>query len=424
MAKGTERRVLYRVEKFEIHPTPEQFAVLLTVSRNLLVIWNEALAERSKCFDEFIAPIYAEMKGVADSERVKELRKKLKDAFKEHSVTLFDQINTLTGKRANDSTFAVVPRSWQEETLDALDGGFKSFVALRKNSDHDARPPRPRFPEGFSEIPGRFGFKVGGGVFTISCAKIAPDVELTFPIPAYQQEKLSRALEIKKFTLFRDERNLKRAGRFWVSIAYEIEMPATGSFVPEDAVYVSLGASSLGIVSLQGKEVVKLWRPDLNLKPQVDAIEARMKANLVAYPAYSRKWKRFREAKRRVETKMARQQKQDQREVAVKKILRHGIHVVVTEVVVRSKNAALADSSKPERGGSPKGLNWSAQNTGSFARLVAHLEEKAKERGGTVRKHKVVLAVPPPCIGHENKIWMAERLRESFLQSLRMGVVE
>ena len=119
-------------------------------------------------------------------------------------------------------------------------------------------------------------------------------------------------------------------------------------------------------------------------------------------------------ARRRMQHLSSRQNLQDEREVARYILERHGTHVIVSELVVRSKEGKLADSEKPGRQGR-LGLNWAAQNTGSLARLVALLEEKAKEYGGSVRKHKLVLAEYPPGTGAANKLWMVEKLKESFL---------
>ena len=124
---------------------------------------------------------------------------------------------------------------------------------------------------------------------------------------------------------------------------------------------------------------------------------------------------------------MARQQKQDRREVVaidlVEQIVEnivsgHGVHFVVTDLEVRSKKGALADSSKKERGGS-LGLNWMAQNTGTIAYLAQWLGQKAQEQGGTVRKHKLPYEALPRGLpeGHENKIKMAHALRNDFLTS-------
>lgn len=422
MAKGKNDNLLYRVVKFEIHPTPEQIALLERVSGNLRQVWNEALTERNKLFEEHVAPVYALIKNAQDSgltDEVCELKKVLKDRFKKHRITFFDQVNALTPKRDNDSGFASVTRNWQEETLDTLEGAFKSFMTLRKKGDPDARTPRIKDEGYFCEIPGRSGFAMSNGLFKLSCKKTFGETEFVFPIPEYQQYRLSSAVKVRKFTLYRDERNMAKPGRFWVSIAYDISRKELERFVPEHAVYISLGSSSIGIISPCGEETVPLWRADKYWKPKVDAVVERMKFCKQG----SRKWHKRNGAKRTMQKKMGAQQKIDRREVVVN-LLTHGVHFVVTDYVVRSKEGKLADSAKPERGGSPTGLNWSAQNTGSIAYLVQWLEEKVKEHGGSVTKHKLTLDSTPPAQGHENKVWMAQKLKDSFLASLQKKAVE
>jgi len=416
MTKGQNKEVLYRVVKFEIRPTKEQEAVLKEVSDNLRHVWNKALEERQVNFDENIAPLYVRIKKARAESNLseeKEVRHLLKEAFSKHRISLFDQINGLTKKRENPE-FGSVPRNWQEETLDTLDGSFKSFMSLRKNGDVDARPPRIRNEGFFVEIPGRFGFKIKDSKdFVLRCGDIGKEMEFVFPISSYQQFMLGKASRVKKFILYRDERDMSKSGKFWISIAYETAPFEKVAFSPRTAVYVSTGASSLGFIGYQKEGVIFLWRSDKHWKPKIDSVIERMKGHRES----SRKWHKLNGAKRSMQKRWANQQKIDRREVVVE-LLRHGTHFVVTDYVIRSKEGKLADGKKPERGGSPKGLNWSAQNTGSIGYLVQWLEEKSKERGGTVIKHKLILDEPPEAEGHQNKIWMARKLKEDFLKSL------
>lgn len=415
MAKGQKREVLYRVVKFELHLSSLEIELLQKVSDNLMLVWDDALRERQALFEKHIAPFYEQLKNAGtDTARTGELRKELSRAYTEHRITLFDQINALTPRRTADSVFASVPRNWQEETLDALNGAHRSFLSLRKKGDRNARPPCLRDAFDFHEISGRFGFKIHEGFCELSCGKIGLGRVLRFPIPEHQRCKLGSALSVKKFTLYRDERDIRKPGKFWISLAYEILKPKTLPFNPEEAVYVSLGASSLGIISPKGEEVVALWRPDKHWKPKIDALEERMKRCVKG----SRAWRKRNAARLTISRTMAAQQKQDQREVVARELLDHGVHFVVSDIIIRSKKGMLADSSKPERRGA-LGLNWSAQNTGSMAYLVQWLTEKAQEHGGSVRKHQPK-SPPPVGKGHENKIAMARRLRASFLASQTM----
>lgn len=425
MAKGKQRDVLYRVAKFEIRPTESQLSTLRRVSDVLQQVWNDAVEERRNVYDTHFKPLYDKIKEAhkeGNESLVTQRRKELSAAFKDHDISFFDQVNALTPKRATIPAFAGIPRNWQEETLDTVNAAFKSYYALRKNGDPSARMPRLRNEWDFSEIPGRFpnGIKLSqdGKNIILKCGKIHTEEPFVFPIPEdYQFGLLARAVAIKKFTLFRDVQNMREPGRFWISIAYEIPKPEQKPFIAEDAVYVALGASSVGVLSPKGEEVIPLWRPDKHWKPKTDAVNKSL-SRKTYFPIQkgSKKWRKLSKKRRTMFDIMGAQQKQDRREIAkLDLLLYHGVHLVVTELVVRSKKEKLADGSDPERGGS-LGLNWQAQNTGSIAYLVEWLEEKAKEHGGSVRKHKLTGTLPSG-IGAENKIPMARALRKSYLAS-------
>ena len=386
-----ERRVLYRAVRIPLYPNEEQERLLINISDWLQNVYNEALEQRMNAW--------------------KEWHKQKQEGITKPGIklpTLFDQINALTQLRAKDEeqglACAQTPRNWQEETLDALDSAFKSFFALAKRGDRDARPPRMRDAKYFNEIPGRSGFSMKDGFI-----HFAPNIfgrgTLAFPIPAYCEEKLLSAVKLTKFTLFRDEARLDKHGRWWVSVAYTIEKPESLTFEENSAIYLALGATWIGVLSYDRTDIIKLWRPDKYWKPKIDELETKMKACAKG----SRKWSRYHATWLKFQRLMANQQKQNQRE-EIAKLLKRGVHFVVQDMTIRG---GLADGSKPERGGA-LGLNWSVQNTGSIARFVAWLDEKAKEHGGYVLGHKPTLP-PEPGRGAANKIMMARRLKTSFI---------
>lgn len=412
------RPVLNQVAKFEIRPAPEQLAVLEKISENLRQIWNLGFTQRQTIFENCLKPIYERKREAQQQgklEEVEAITEELKAAFQTSGMpTFYDQLKSiLTPMRYSDPEFARYPRAFQEETLNMLDGGFRSFVGLRKGRDKDARVPRPRDEEGrFYEIQGRGGFKRSDlpERFTLSCPNVS-DTPLSFPIPGHQQKQMAetlrdKKLRVAKFVLFKD-----RDGRFWVSLAYEIPKPETTEFVPKEAVYVALGATRIGVVSPKAEIEIPLGRPDKHWQPKIEEVKARM----ARVKKGSRKWNRLNAARREMETLKSRQQKQNRREV-VQKLLMLGNHFVVTDLVVRSKPGKLADSSKLERGG-VLGLNWAAQNSGAFGGLVAQLIIKTTENGGTVQKH------PMPSIPQDesrvNKVQAAHFLRNDFLTSRR-----
>jgi len=437
---GKEHSYLYRAVKFKIFPDAGQRKTLQSISDNLWSVWNDALAERVTLFEMHHKPLYEAIKTAReenDEIRLYELRLKLKQAFRDHRITHFDQCKSLTPRRKTSASFAAVPCAWQQETLKILDGAFRSYLSLKKKGDLFARPPREQRAEEFFEIQGLLSFALGVGDHKVAAQKkiassmirllhegrqaeivLSPGkslpggAELRFKLASYAGKKLGEAVRVKKFTLYRDPPDMRQSGNFWISLAYEVEKTEAIPFDPNRAVYIALGASSLGVVSPSGEEVLKLWRPDKHWEPKRDTLKKR----IAMCTKGSRAWKRRQNAKLCIEQKSARQRKDSDRKIVIEKLVAHGVHFVISDIVIRGKKGRLADASKEERGG-VLGLNWSAQNTG-IARLVQHLEQKAEEHGGSVRKFRATSKLPTDIgQGHENKIAMARRLKDDFLAS-------
>ncbi len=205
---------------------------------------------------------------------------------------------------------------------------------------------------------------------------------------------------------------MRQEGRFFIRISYDFKKPGEKPFVPENAVYVALGSWDLGVVSPKGEALIPLGRPDVHWKPDIEEVTVCRDRCVEG----SRNWHKRNCARQKKYRKLRLQQKQGRRETAALDLLRHGVHFVISDLVVRSKKGKLADASKPERRGT-FGANASAQNTGAIAALVQALDSKAKENGGSVRKHRLPRKLVPPGRGHENKIPMARALRDDFLRS-------
>jgi hypothetical protein len=414
--KKGEEKSMFRAVKFEITPTSKQLECILRISGICRRVWNEALTERQAVFSEHIHPIYEEI--TSESKRVteegwKEKEKKelvrylkywLKIAFRTHPLpTYIDQQNALTEKIRSDLELQLILRSWIEQVLVELQGSFSSFISLRKKGDADALPPRVKKDGFFCDISGRSGFRVDleDGTIRLSTSRVAGE-NFIFPIPNYQLEMLRNALGIKDFTLFRHERDMSKPGRFWIALAYEIPKPETTEFVPEEAVFVAIGSTRIGVVAQERQVEIPIGRPDMHWQPKIENVKVRMKELTKG----SRRWKRLDKSRKKMGSLKARQQKQNRREI-VQKLLKFGNHFVVTDLVIRSKPGRLADKTKSERGGI-LGLNWAAQNSGAIGALVAQLVIKAEEQGGTVQKHPMTVAT-------EDKIKTARLLKESFL---------
>ncbi|CAN5135513.1 hypothetical protein BH11PAT3_BH11PAT3_0470 [soil metagenome] len=433
----------YRTQVFGVNLDVESLHAVLGVSDILRQVWNEALKHRLDSFAEHLAPLYEKLRAAKENsmlvfDRLTHLRMivppklaqeiikdRLKATWKEEGVTFNDQVNALTYCRAG-SDWGDVNSNWPEETLDRLKGGFSSFMKLRKNGDYDARPTTRFVPEGhFVEITGRSGFKLKDGHIILSPGKIAGGQKISFPVPEYQWERIQEAkrdekgnLRIKKFRLHRSERDLSRPGIWKINISYEIEIPETSHYAADDLVFVSIGASYIGIASAYGEETIALARPDEYFKPEIDKIVARMEKCMKG----SKRWERLNVARKRNYRTMSVQQKQDHREIVKNELLEHGTHFVITDYVVRSKRGKLADHEQVERRGS-LGLNWQAQNTGSFADLVSWLEIKARERGGSVTRVRVPVEGDLPGLTEAEMISQALALKDQYHVSLEVGKV-
>ena len=434
--KKNKAPALYRAAKFEVKPTPEQLAAITTISDQLRVLWNLAVQRREQAYETHVAPLYAQLKLADASEdelRAKALRQQIKEAaqhpdVKNNATSMSQQRTLLTPLRAEDEAQRRVPRVWQDACLNTVEASFKSYFKQKKRGDPDARRPREKGEDRFQEIAADKvqGFKLADDLSTITlrCKHIAPDSVMTFPIPAYQQEQL-RSGTPRKFILFRD-----RNKRFWISVAYCFpepeQQPVILSGKDANIVYLSLGAEGIGVSappvagSTERREfVINLWRPDKHWKPKIDSVSQRMK-KLYRKGAekQSRKYGKLRLARSNMFDKLQAQQKQHQREV-VQRLLALGpnLHFVVQELVVRSKEGKLADSSQADRRGT-LGKNWSAQNTGTLANLLARLKIKASERGSRVETFALQSPYPYSANYMRRKVLMARTLRDQYLATV------
>lgn len=480
--------VLVRVVKFPIHPTEEQMLTLHLVSENLRLIWNECLEWRQRYFNEHLKPLYEVLKNSSgDPFKVAQLKAAIKTMY-EGAPVYHDkedhersQASWLTQMRHAHTDFAAVPSGWQQEGLKTLEGAYASFAQLRARGDKTARPPRIKDPNGFCEVQGCVSWQLATDTLAIipqkplgeayqhairnthsmeivlSPGKALPGgATLRFAIPEYQRLVLSWAVKLNKFTLYRD-----RKGRHWISIAYAKPIPDGVELVPEEVVFVTLGASYVGVVSQTAKETIDLWRPDKKwislirnarnrgLLPQLQSEEAlkrsieggyvtaetvararqtaengtlygdipedERKLFLAPKQKGSRGYDGLIAAVNRMYEIMRCQQLQNQREVIVHRLARYGVHfVVVAHSPIRAKEDKLADKTKVERRGD-LGLNWSVQNTGSLARLTQLLKQKAAEWGGSVST--IYLEGYPAGDARARKVPAAEAARAQYLST-------
>lgn len=404
-----EALTLYRAVKARIDVSPFQESLLNRISDGLREIINIANEERVVAYKTYKE---ARLSGIEKPDV--------------HLPTWVDQVNVLTAQGKADKEAGLwrvnIYRNWKEQAIITLAGSYDSFYALAKNGDPDARPPRMRDPGYFCEIQGRSGFTVVDRCIPnpVTSQEIRESYvqfgtqkfgdSLTFNLPAYSADSI-KGKKVKDFKIYRAPSDMRRPGKYFISLSYELPAPPAVPFHKDTAVYLGLGTTSIG-VSIKHPEqkavefIIDLWRPDKHWMPRIDEVtKLRDKPTLTKG---SKQWKAYNESRREMYRIMAEQQKLNQRQV-VAHLLKYGTHFVVQDYIVRSKKGKLADGEKKERSGF-LGLNWAAQNTGTIARFVMHLESKVAEHGGSVVKCRPT-TMPPKGRGRENKIAMAERLR-------------
>ncbi|MEI9966723.1 MAG: helix-turn-helix domain-containing protein [Candidatus Moraniibacteriota bacterium] len=419
MPRKLDRDQMYtRAVRFRVNVTPDQERSLIHWSDHAFLIWNQGVEASSAWYNDHIAPLLAQLQQAESAEAKQACRDAVRERFarakadKEDTGPYSDfHFNfLLTGWRQSQPGWNEYPTDWQRETLRSLAGAIKSWHALRARGDPDAHRPRERGAEHFNElICYGSGWKVLDNQQLRLSAKIFGDTDMSFAITPspYVRDFLRDAKKLVRCVVNRVPSDLRQPGRWYVSLIADFARPAGVPFDPEAAVYVALGASSLGIVSPLGEAEFPLWRPDKHWMPLIVTAQERMKHRVKG----SRRWKKLSARRQGNYRKMARQQHLNHCEAVIRKLLPHGANFVITDLVVRSKQGKLADKHDQERSGM-LGANWAAQNTGSLADLASQLSNKAEERGGVVVKFR-----PPDPRRKLSKIEMAQHLREHFLAS-------
>lgn len=383
---------------------------------------------------------------------------------------------------AAGSVRATVPANWVlESCFRKVSAAYKSWFTLLKRGDSDARSIQPSDEWKFMAIQGALSpssmRRADGRMLLVLAPRIFPGM-FEFEVPKeYQAPLLANAKRPAKFVISRRKSDLRQPGRYWVSVTYEIEKSETKPFIPEEATYVALGASSISVLwdrniptydpaaywkpkiedverrmrvhpwgsqkrlllratakkmrcayandRLQdwrrGARVIQLARPDKVLKPCIEGIDAKIlevKEHPLRPDHVEESLRKLRAARDRRFAVMAANQTLDRRQEVADLLRKLGPHFVVIEYDIRSKKGKLADAEKPERTGS-LGLNWMAQNTGSIGYLGQWLEIKVAEFGGAVHWHRLPPEAVPKGLprGHENKVLMVQALRVDFLKT-------
>ena len=228
---------MHLTAKVKIYPTEGQLKVLWELSDRCCSLYNLALAER-------------------------------KDAWKleSKSIKYVDQQNKLSEFKKNNPEYKVVYSKTLQGILKKLDANYKSFFALWRNGDKNARPPNFKSREYFQTIPyNQSGFYKGRNFFSFSHK--VNDTELVFMVNKQFEN-------IKQIEIFNDD-PYHAKGDFYISITYGvacIEYVDNGLYQANDAGITKIVTT----VNSKGKFFeVKTPRIDKYWNSKIDSLKSK-----------------------------------------------------------------------------------------------------------------------------------------------------
>ena len=261
-------------------------------------------------------------------------------------------------RRSIPNTGGYTPK-YIQMTLKSLDANYRSFFALWKKGDRNARPPRFKGRKHFCTLKyNQSGFKVEPGRITLS--HFYNDVPLVFQIP--DKFRFGHVYQIDVSFDGTD---------FYLSIVHEVAVPG----YVDNGLYQAwdLGISKQVGVNMEGKFVdVVNPRPDKYWKKPLSDIQSRRDHCRKG----SRKWVHLNTVKRRIERKKSNQ-------------IRDFQHKCSTKIVnnTRSNTIVIGDLGVKEMAQSEKAtkdINRATQGTGYLGRFAGFLTYKAERVGKKV----------------------------------------
>ncbi len=315
-------------QQIKINATPAQEIVLLALSEKCRLVYNFALSERKEAFD----------KGVK-------------------GINYIKQQNDLPQIKKQFPEYKWVYSKVLQYTLRNLDANFKSFYALHKKGDKEARPPKFRGKNFFTTIIyNQSGFKAGKGWVKLS-HKHPTKTKLRFDIP----EKFFFD-NITQISIYRKDKD------YYLSVTYE--KPETK--FQDNHLYQAfdLGATKQTAVNLQGKfKEFANQRPDKYWQKPTEELQSRRdhcKQN-------SKKRNKIHNLLAKCKRKSANQLKDFQHKLSRKIVDNTRANtIIVGDLSVKD----MCQINKFE-----KGLHASLHNTGNIGRLVGFLTYKLKLAG-------------------------------------------
>ena len=338
---------MYLTQKIRIYPTLEQSQVLWILSEKCRLIYNFALHERMDNWK-------------ANKDKPKEEKIYINYQFQQNQLPLL---------KHEYPEYKWVYSKVLQSTLKKLDGNFKSYFALWKNGDSNARIPNFKGKRYFTTLCyNQSGFKLRGNQITFSHkhpSKTSLAFQLGFTIPVDSK--------VKQVEIYIDS-----VKRWFVSITYQIEEKEYVDNGKYQA--IDLGISDIvSAVNLDSKFIqIKNRRADLFWKKKLEAVQSKRdhcKKN-------SKRWKWYNHKLVSMKRKCVYQMKDFQHKIS-KQIVEStkANTIIVGDLSIKQMAKKKKTTKSPRQNKTNKTLNHSLQNTGSMGRFVQFLTYKARKIG-------------------------------------------
>ncbi|MBU4502045.1 MAG: transposase [Nanoarchaeota archaeon] len=318
-------------QQIKIKPTKKQEKILLELSEKCRLLYNFALQERRKSFEQ----------------------------NKKHIFYLKQQ-NDLPKIKNKFPEYRWVYSKVLQYTLRILDADYKSFFALWKKGDKKARLPKFKGKKYFTTMVfNQSGFKHKKGFIELS-HKYPSNIKLLFKIPEkFYFKKIYQIMIYKK------------DGEYHLSVIYEKQEKG----YRDNKLYQAfdLGATKHTAINNKGRCInFKNERPDKHWEKTITEIQSRRDH----CKKESRKWNKLHKILAKCKRKSTNQLKDFQHKLSRKIIDNTKANTIV---VGKLETKKLSQKNKYA-----KGLNKSLYNTGNISRFVRFLTYKAKLIGKRV----------------------------------------
>lgn len=349
-------------QKIRIFPSEEQEEVRQDLSEKCRLIYNFALAERIEAW--------------------KKNRK---------TVNYTKQQNDLPKIKKKYPEYCWVYSKVLQMVLRRLNGDYKSFLALRKNGDKKASPPRFKGKNHFTTMSyNQSGFKLGKGWVEFSHNHLK-NISLKFSI----SEKFNFTnKKVYQLTIFKD------GDEFYISIIYEkTEKPHSDNGLYQA---IDLGVTNtVTAVNSKGKFLqIKNPRPDKYWQPKINEVQSKRDH----CKKRSKRWKLYNRKFRKMQRKCSNQIKDFQHKLSRKLVENTKANIIIIGDLNVKK---MANSNKKDKK-RDRSLHRAVQNNGYLSRFARFLTYKAKLVGKRVIEINEENTTKTCCIcgkRHEMKIW-------------------